>query len=90
MPCLATTALLWIYFWTHCEFSESSGDEYEPVQNEVAEIETPVMSVVMRAATHDDASGLVELLSYCSTYGVNLHTISIYLVIPINLAWLCM
>lgn len=54
--------------------SESSGDEYEPTQDELAEVETPIMSMVMMAATHDYPSGLVELQSsHCTTYCINLY-----------------
>lgn len=54
-----------------CEFSESesSGDEYKPTQDELAEVETPIIPMVTRAATHGDTSGLVGLLSSHRTTG---------------------
>lgn len=46
-----------------CEFieSESSGDEYEPTQDELAEAETSIIPIAARAATHGDTSCFVEL-----------------------------
>lgn len=54
---------------SECELHES--DEDESPQDELVEADTPIIPKAMRAATHGDTSGFVELLlSHRTTYGV--------------------